>query len=179
MKTPIATRLRRLAGVIGPIAAGLLITLLVAACGGNHAATGASASAAGASARAEVSSSAGQAAKSQALAVADDCKPAGAGGFNALEPGVPGASAARKTFEKCEKIPKSALFTLGICLTKAYSHAPAKGAQGSAAETARQAYLADAEGACVQTAKGHPAATATATTTPTASKAPSPSASKS
>jgi hypothetical protein len=161
---------RRLAGVIILIAVALLAT----ACGGKHAAAGASASAAGASARAEVSSSAGQAAKTQAEAIADDCKPAGTAGFNALEPGVPGAAAARKTFESCEKIPKAKVFALGICLGKAYSHAPAKGASGSAAEIARQAYLAGAEGACVQAAKGRKSAPASV---PTAAKAATPSAS--
>ena len=154
MSTHLTTRLRNAAGTIVPVVAGLGLALLVVACGPGSA-PGTS-SAAAASARAEASSSAGQAAKAQAISIADDCKPAG--GFDTLEPGVPGAAAARKTFEGCEKIPESKVFGLGVCLARAYSHAPAKGAQGSAAETARQGYLADAEGACVQTAKGHPAA---------------------
>jgi hypothetical protein len=174
MNNHLTARLRRFPAVIAPAAAGLIAGVLVAACGPGHAVASAGASAAGASARAEASSAAGQAAKAQAISVADDCKPAGTG-FDALEPGVPGAPAARKTFESCEKIPRSALFALGVCLTRAYSHAPAKGAQASPAETARQAYLAGAEGACVQAAKGRQpagspsAAASTATFTPSSS----------
>jgi hypothetical protein len=169
---------------LAPIALGLAAAALVAGCHGSTgtgAAGGASsADAAASSARALASSSAGAAAKTQAEAVADDCKPAA--GFDALEPGVPGAAAARKTFDKCEKIPEAAVFNLGVCLVRAYTHAPAKGTQGSAAETARQTYLATAEGGCVQTAKGHkPAAapTATPTTSKAAHPSPSPSGSKS
>lgn len=158
-----ATRLRRCAGIWGLVVPGLILAVLVTACGGVKG--GASTSGAAASARAEASSSAGQAAKTQASALAAACKPAG--GFNALEPGVPGAAAARKTFETCEKIPEDKVFSLGVCLVTAYSRAPARGPSGSAAETARQTDLADADGACVQVAKGlQPAASPPASRVP-------------
>jgi len=176
----IKARWRRVSPALGPVIIGVPAALAIVACqsgsSGTPAATGAaasSASAAAASARAIASSSAGAAAKSQAVGLADDCKPAG--GFDVLEPGVPGADAARKTFESCESIPKSKLFALGLCLVRAYSHAPAKAAEGTPEETTRQAYLADDDGACVQTAKGHKPVTPPST--PAAS--PHPAASRS
>lgn len=148
--------MRIIAPIIGWAAAAALAAVLAGCSSAGTAgqaapsvrAAGSSASAA---ARAEATSSGGQAVKKTAAQVADACRPPG--GWNDLYPGVTGASDARKKFIACEKIPRSQVFAWGICAGKAYGHAPAGGAPGTAAENTRQAYLATAFGQCTQTAR--------------------------
>jgi hypothetical protein len=128
--------------------------LIAAGCGAANSGTAGHPAASSASARAhaEATSSGGQAAKKQAAALADACRPAG--GWNDMYPGVPGAKAARKAFIKCEKIPRTKVFAWGVCLGKAYSHAPKGGAPGTPPEDARQSFLAAAFGVCTKAARG-------------------------
>jgi hypothetical protein len=116
---------------------------------------GAAASSAAAAASALKTSAAGKNAEAEAAQLADACKAQlGSQGYNAMAPGVPGAKAARKAFYGCEKIPRAKVFAWGLCLVRAYTSAPAKGPQGSAAEQARQLALTEGAGTCTATAKG-------------------------
>jgi hypothetical protein len=118
----------------------------------DHPTAAAAASSAQAAGHAEATSSGGQAIKGQAAAIAGRCKPAA--GWQAMYPGVPGAHDARKTFIRCEKIPRGQVVAWGICVGKAYAGAPKGGPVGTPAENQRQTYLAGHVGTCTKNAQG-------------------------
>lgn len=144
------------------LAASAAVALLAAGCNktaSGSSAAGQTAAAVASSGRAAASQyangQAGQDAKAEARQLADACKAKlGAQGYNAMAPGVPGAKTARHAYWECEKIPQPKVVSWLACLARAYTSAPPKGPQGSAAETARQDAITVGAGKCTATARG-------------------------
>jgi hypothetical protein len=157
-------------------AAALLLAaaLALAGCGpkaggapAGTASPGAAASSAAAAASQFATSAAGQEAKKEAAALAAACKDKlGPQGYGAMAPLVPGARQARKDFIKCEEVPRPKVASWLACLAGVYTHAPAKGPQGSPAETRRQTAIEDGAGQCTATAKGIKLGTASPAASP-------------